>query len=456
MAHDIIDISNNNINRVLNVLQGLSVMTTSYLIQDQKDGQIIDGFVTIPDVEQHFGTARASSGALVIAYLPEVRPSELEAWNQYSEANQDWIQQSHPTVNVTDMILPHVWEYPEDRRRALNEDSTCDSLPGRMLHSEEERAERIPLEADRGPFSPVWMFSPPPLADDVAIVNFDLRGKKVFRKAVDYIAATKKPTFLDVCNQAAWFDHQDFKNILQGVIAFPVFDGYDAESSDVVGHLVAIVPWEIFFENILAEDSSPMTAVLENTCDEIFTFDIQGHHATFVAEEDIHDITFDEMAIVDSFANLESYEANAFHDGTHRRSSENEDNTCHYTIAIYPSQEMADEFQTNNPIWYALVVLGVFFLTSILFVVFDCFVRKKTQMVMNAAMRQNAIVSSLFPKSVQAKMMAEADQNHKLCKIGKAGIKHFLVADKEKGDPGPVVAGKSKPIAGECSIMAVM
>jgi Adenylate and Guanylate cyclase catalytic domain len=455
MAHDIIDMSNTNINRVLNVLEGLSVMTTSYLMQEKKNNLYPqvggDGFVTIPDVEQHFGTARDASGALVIAYLPEVKSEELDAWNKYSEANQGWIQESHSTVNITDTILGNVWALPADRRRALGEGATCDGLPGgRMLHSDEERAARTPVDSNASAaFSPVWTFSPPPKPEDVSIVNFDLRGKKVFRKAVDYIAATKKPTFLDVCNQAAWFDHQEFKDILQTVVAFPVFDGYEVATSNVVGHLVAIIPWEVFFENILIDGTPPMAAVLENTCDETFTFNVIGHRAQFVAEEDVHDTAFDDMKVVDSFATLEGYKSNAVHDGTHRKLGEEavEDTTCHYTISIYPSQEMEDQYLTKNPIWYAMGVVGVFFLTSILFVVFDWFVRKRTQQVMNAALRQNAIVSSLFPKSVQDKMMAEADQNNKLSKMGKAGIKSFLVADVEKSETDTNATRKSKPIA---------
>jgi hypothetical protein len=68
---------------------------------------------------------------------------------------------------------------------------------------------------------------------------------------------------------------------------------------------------------------------------------------------------------------------------------------------------------------------------------------------MSVALKQNAIVSSLFPKSVQAKLMAEADQNERLGRLGKAGIKSFLSADKESGDMNKdAIAASSKPIAG--------
>jgi hypothetical protein len=97
-------------------------------------------------------------------------------------------------------------------------------------------------------------------------------------------------------------------------------------------------------------------------------------------------------------------------------------------------------------------VLGAFFVTSLFFIVFDRFVRKRTEKVMSVALRQNAIVSSLFPRAVQAKMMAEADQNDRLSKIGKAGIKSYLNADNESGDfNNDMMAVTSKPIAGKPS-----
>ena len=68
---------------------------------------------------------------------------------------------------------------------------------------------------------------------------------------------------------------------------------------------------------------------------------------------------------------------------------------------------------------------------------------------MNVALKQNAIVSSLFPKNVQIKMMAEADENDKLGKVGRAGIKSFLNSDKQTGTTEKEALVSTKPIAGK-------
>jgi Adenylate and Guanylate cyclase catalytic domain len=445
LADDILEVSDNNVQRIFNMLHSLSLLTTSFLISEHKvKPDLGKGFVTIPDVEEHFGTARQNSGALVIAYMPEVSPSELEAWNQYSKEKQEWIQASLGSVNVTDFILPNIWAVPsEEGTREL--ESTCSAL-GSRGQSDEAKANRIPVEPDTGPFSPLWTFSPPPLADDVSIVNYNLRVRPALQEAIDYIAATKQPIFLDVCDHSASLNNQAHPENLQTVVVFPVFAQYNEEASDVVGHLVAVFPLEVFFQDILLDDSPPLRAVVENTCNQVFTFEIMGPDATLLSEEDLHDKTFTDMAIMSSFASI--HEDAEDHDHS-RRSQEIDSRTCQYTLTIYPTKAMHHDNITKNPVIFAMVVVGVFFLTSLLFVIFDCYVRKRTEKIMNVALKQNAIVSSLFPKNVQIKMMAEADQNDKLGKVGRAGIKSFLNSDKQSEMDDKGALGSSKPIAGK-------
>jgi hypothetical protein len=464
MGNDVVSTSGGNVHRLANALQSLSLLTTSFLIAEREaNPELGRGFVTIPGVEQLFGTARHNSGAIVIAYMPDVLPSEVEAWSQYSKEKQGWIEESLSIVNVTDSILPNIWTNPEEERfRALTEvESTCDIQGRRKLMSEEARAQRVPVESDAGPFSPVWTFSPPPRADDFGIVNFDMRFNPVFRNAVEYISATKSPTFLDVCNHAALFDNQEYGDSLQTVVVFPVFEGYDRKTADVVGHLIAVIPWDVLYQDIMLHVTPPMRTVVENTCHQVFTFEIVGRNGRLIVDEDLHDTDFEHMVVVDSYMHLEEHDT--FYGETegdmqvlNRRSEEVQDKTCRYTVSVYPTTAYMDAYVTSKPVWYVLVVLGAFFMTSLFFVVFDRFVRKRTDKVMSVALKQNAIVSSLFPKGVQEKMMAEADQNTRLSKMGKAGIKSFLSADNESGDLSKdAVAVVSKPIAGRKKWMAV-
>ena len=469
MAEEIMEQSENKVMQSLAVLNGVSTTITSYMnhqnsMVEMNHGYVYPpGFVTLTDAEHHFQVARNVTGALVIGYLPRIEPQHLGLWKNFSFAYQGWIAESNQ-VQEFEPILTDIWEYaPEnERRRSL---STCDAIVGgparRRLQTELKEEEmmrnemeehamdtpqdpddtRVPLEAKEGPFSPVWTLSPPPPPDDTFIVNYNLMDKPVYKKAVDFIEFTRKPTFLDVCNQAAWFGNQDHKDILQTVVAYPVFSDF-MEEAPIVGHVATIIPWKVFFQDILSAGSEPVHVVLTNTCEETFTFEVHGHKATLLSDKsDVHKTLYDDMVQTGNFAEYanppELKEAGL---GQH----------CVYTISVYPTPALEEFHKTQEPMWYALIVLGAFVLTAVTFMVFDYLVQRKQAKVVSTALKQNAIVSSLFPKNIQAKMMAEIGQaeKKKLTTVGKAGLKRYLDNGQEarKGGNDNKV-DKTKPIA---------
>lgn len=393
----------------------------------EKLGQekVAPGFATVVDVEQHFQVARNVTGSLVLAYMPLIEASDLDQWRNYSQANQGWIAESNQ-VDTADPILPNIWEYPPDgdRRRM----DGCGGGVRRRLQ-EDEADTRMPLTADQGPFAPVWTLSPPPLPNDTNIINFNLFAKPVFEKAVHFIEKSRKPTFLDVCNQAAWFDNRNHAEELQTVIAYPVFENFETNAK-IVGHLTAIIPWRVFFEDIVATGSEPIDIVLENTCDEVFQFQVKGHQAALVDESDTHDPQYDYLKLSQTFADFANPKGLQDHD------------ICVYTISAYPTQEMEDNSLTNEPIIYALVVLLAFLSFVLFFTFFDCLMQRRHARVMDTARKHNAIVSSLFPKNVQAQMMAQVEEKT-LSKVGRTRLKNYLGGEETNGS----TVDKSKPIA---------
>jgi len=55
-------------------------------------------FVTVRDFEVLGESTRAQSGIEVMTWGPFVQPSQLPEWNNYSVANQDWIEISRATT----------------------------------------------------------------------------------------------------------------------------------------------------------------------------------------------------------------------------------------------------------------------------------------------------------------------------------------------------------------------
>ena len=442
MSHDILNLSNDHAHSVANVLHALTRLLTSYLIVEHAQNSTFGrGFVTIPDVEEQFGAARKNSGALIIAYVPDVSESELDAWNQYSKEKQGWIQKSHgTTVNVTDSILPRIWE-----NQLAELGSSCDVVGRRrQLMSDEATTDRVPVESDAGPFSPVWTMSPPPLADDVGIINFDLRGKSIWRSAIDKISTSKKAAFLNTCRFTTWFDNEEHMDTLQTTIVFPVFEGHDHEAANVVGHLIAVVPWSVFLEEIILEETPPSVLVVQNTCNEAFSFEITGLEVKFLGDDALQDKAFEDMGYTDSFAQASAHEM--YYDTKDDTGDHGVEGICLYNISVYPTQAFKDEHVSLQSVAFAAVVVAVFLVTSFLFFLFERFVRRKLERVTKVALKQNVIVSSLFPKNVQDKLLSEGVQHERM---GTAGIKNFLTAQQESGLTNRELMVSSKPIAGK-------
>ena len=393
------------------------------------------------------------SGAHLLAYLPLVQSDEYELWANYSETHQGWIEEANSSTNnnssttsssnsLVQQILPQIWNYPpEDRRRLSSQ--TCDILPQEGRRLGDDDIVRIPESPSDGPFSPVWTFVPPPPPEDTRIINYNMFDKPVFAKAVEFIQYTRKPTFLDVCDQVKWFKATKPEGYVdpQTVIVFPVFEDF-VDEAPIVGHLVAIVPWDVFFQGILAPNTEPVSVVLENTCDEVFTYEVKGTEAKFKAEKDLHATKYDDMSISDAFspfANPKELLDKGF--GEH----------CVYTITVYPTNAMENSFRTFKPVTYSVVVLGIFMFTSAVFLLFDNFVRMRQNKVMSTAVKQNAIVSSLFPKGVQDRIMAEVNEDACFGRNGrheKSQLKEFLNMDQpERDDHVSWNSFKSRPIA---------
>jgi len=89
-------------------------------------------------------------------------------------------------------------------------------------------------------------------------------------------------------------------------------------------------------------------------------------------------------------------------------------------------------YLSNDPITYTLVVVLVFVLTSLVFILYDVLVQKRQTVVMKSAVSANAVVSSLFPSSVQQRMLqnAEAEAAEKTMmkrkQHAKSELKNFL------------------------------
>jgi hypothetical protein len=136
-----------------------------------------------------------------------------------------------------------------------------------------------------------------------------------------------------------------------------------------------------------------------NTCGQTYSFSIDPGTSELhvLGAGDLHDSIFDRW--VRTVSNDDFKARNGLPGGVHRSEP-----FCSYLFDVYPTAAMERSYLTKNPIMYGTVTGFAFFVTCVLFLAFDFFVRRRQNKVMASAKRTSGIVSSLFPESVRSRL----------------------------------------------------
>jgi hypothetical protein len=71
------------------------------------------------------------------------------------------------------------------------------------------------------------------------------------------------------------------------LIAAPVRRTIDTDA-EVVGILAAVVPWDLYLSRLLPKGIDGVYVVLENTCGQVVTYEINGPEAAYIGKGDLH------------------------------------------------------------------------------------------------------------------------------------------------------------------------
>jgi hypothetical protein len=419
VAQELITASNNNISRIIHITEVLSTIVTASILTDGAASSN-PGFYTLPFVEQTFGNARNASGAIAVGYLPIVTSQNLATWNTYAENNQGWIRES-VSGSLMDPIFPVVW------------DSTVEcELPDNVT--------RIAGTASDGPFAPVWTISPV----IAGLINKDMfaHGEQLEQGLVA-IEAIGRPLILESCSLGRWFDAPS-RSVVEddsvAILAYPVYGSFSLSANNTVGYMIQVLPWKTFWADIMPQNTPPVTIHLESTCGRYSIYQITGPDVKLLSKGQETTERYQHLVVTEVFADFVNSPDLV------------DQSICIYTVNIYPTQTFAEVYDSQDPVTYALVVVGIFTVTIILFLTFDAINTRERNAVLATAKKQKAIVSSLFPESIQAKMMEDEDAVS-LSKKRKAGLKSYLNNDDLMADLGGrtkkrgELQQKSKPIA---------
>jgi Adenylate and Guanylate cyclase catalytic domain len=218
-------------------------------------------------------------------------------------------------------------------------------------------------------------------------------------------------------------------------IYIPVFDTFN-DDSNVVAVVYGVFDWASLFENTLMNEGDYLSVVLQNACDGNFTYLVSSTRIAFVGAGDLHDKPLSYMEMNTSFdgdALAQRYNLN-FNQGA-----------CPYSIRVYPTiRSMVRHHFTPLPKILAALISGIMAFTIMVFFIYNWAVERRQKRVLDAAIRTNAIVRSIFPEQVRDRIEAEALQGTttKLRGFLKSPDKD-LDTDEAKG----ILQYKTKPIA---------
>lgn len=279
-----------------------------------------------------------------------------------------------------------------------------------------------------GAHLPIWQYGPAPI--NASLINLDLNSH-----GLGAIFSTSYDNDIRVVSRTAGFLRLLEKVYRENAVADdphafvlqPVYEDF-TEGAPIVGFLVGVLAWRNLLDDLLVEKMEKFVVEINDNCGSNFAFKLQSDFA-ILGDRDMRDSGFDYLS--------RSTPLTQILDPSNKESSYAL--LCDYIFTTHPSPDLEGDYVDNKPIIYTAVVLLIFFFTAGVFVVYDRMVQKRQDKVMNTAIRTNAVVASLFPKSVGQRLIADVQKTLAKKENGEDE------STKDGGNQGPV--GKTKPIA---------
>ena len=379
--------------------------------------------MTMPDWEVRSSQIRGFSELSQVGWAPVVPTAQRQEYANYTLANQRWIEeglriQGRQSVSP-EGISPVI--YPVDPS-LINPEFAL----------------------------PIWQIGPTP---DISImVNQDLLTASAELQSMIISAMETNRPWITAASDLehvwkafyTWYGLDDEGMPVDEMhptssVFFPIRP--DFESSEVVGFVTGSITWDLFFHDMIPDGLNGFVVYMHDPCGMSYSYAIDGSKSSLIGEGDLHDPQYNHLASEYSFIpELTTPE-------------------CAYSITVYPGRVFERYYETNTPAIYTSVVVLVFFFTAMVFILYDFLVTRRQTIVSSAAAKTQALVSSLFPKNVQQRILDDANEQalkEQRAKSrlangfrGKSQLKDFL--DGDNGDEEEArdkdVAFTTRPIA---------
>jgi signal transduction histidine kinase/CheY-like chemotaxis protein len=436
-ARQVMESFHDLIERNIGAIASLSSSITSHALTTNTSFP----FVTLPHFETMGSHSRDLSGSHIIHWLPLVTDEKRGEWEQFAMENRDQIDtafqndyqfreeqdaefesnnretdkntrhlqelEPSPTLTILDNETnyhPYIW------KNGAVGSAAGDELPGEgpYLPGWQRRYEKgmyvnciasggyLIDYVDFSFFRSSILFVKSPIDEGKQrMLNMNWAKSRVIRpdliqimlaenKAVLNRAAVPAPQFKKLLENNLKISQyrervDELVDGLSTFLTYPVFDSFDHDTRQVRGVLATNIYWQILLSNLLPSGTRGIICVIENSFNQTFSYRIDGADAKFIGMSDEHDTKYDDL----------EYAADIIHYLGTRAGPENRayptvalSDKTGYRIRVFPSKETEDEYVTNKPIIYTMVIASFFLFCALLFILFSLVVEKRQDIMM--------------------------------------------------------------------------
>ncbi|CAB9524962.1 Receptor-type guanylate cyclase gcy [Seminavis robusta] len=408
--------------------------------------------VTVDDFETRLSYTLDLAALVGIIFIPFITGETRKGWEEYSVQNQGWLKEGLSQQK----LATNGDNYLEAESIEILE-KTWGSSPNMTIPEEISKLSGTGIveETGLGPYAPFWQLAPaipvPNLVNYNALSHPSRTPKikaLIENKAalvseawdysdVNYAGTVGKKAVLNLFlnrRQDAGLHYQD------GPVSdlyVPIFEdvhsdvNQTANPSKVVGALTAYVYWQVYFYNILPKDTPEMTAILENTCGQAFTYKMMGKEVSYVGQGALFDSKYTDMAVTTGWNAFLQQET-----PTHQHEAQAAAH-CSYQVRVYPTEDLENHYVTSDPVYSTLVLISAFVFTSLVFIGYDLAMERRNRVVMKKAVESTEVVNTLYPAAVRERLFDEnKTQNPRSSLLSKSITKPELTSGPIHGDDG--------------------
>ena len=325
---------------------------------------------------------RSFSNAIVVSQYHMVEASQREAWEKYSVLEQGWVEES---IDIMKQDIKY-------RGKIVEDYSVVPSI-----HN--SSGEEVPRD-DAGPLFPKWQSYPvvptyPPFNwDGRQLTSLKISLPELVEKGRAVIGTVENIP-IDSTDPVSIMEAQANTDFLRNYLRpgtsvdQPISDLYYpilADAADVIStgedkpigvgnHTVVAIFgltffWRDLLRNILPEGTHALVVVFENSCGQVFSYEVDGGTALFLGHGDWHDKQYDGMK------RSKHLNDPSGHNNTYLGLPLS-DEVCPYIMHVYPSAKLEDAIKNGQPVFFGVAAAAIFIFTTIVFLLYDSCVERR-------------------------------------------------------------------------------